>query len=147
MRENLQLRLTPEVAFEPLRLLARVSTELNIDANRITSVTPLKRSIDARQRQVMVNLQVLVTIDEPPMDPSERLVTPDYQPVAGDAPQAIVVGAGPAGLFAALRLIELGVKPILLERGKDVDGRRPDMAEISRRGIVNPDSNYCFSLL
>ncbi|MBD5239846.1 MAG: FAD-binding protein [Bacteroidales bacterium] len=144
MRENLQLRLTPEVAFEPLRLLARVSTELNIDANRITSVTPLKRSIDARQRQVMVNLQVLVTIDEPPMDPSERLVTPDYQPVDGDAPQAIVVGAGPAGLFAALRLIELGVKPILLERGKDVDGRRPDMAEISRRGIVNPDSNYCF---
>ncbi|MDE6428358.1 MAG: FAD-dependent monooxygenase, partial [Muribaculaceae bacterium] len=144
MRENLQLRLTPEVAFEPLRLLARVSTELNIDANRITSVTQLKRSIDARQRQVMVNLQVLVTIDEPPMDPSERLVTPDYQPVAGDAPQAIVVGAGPAGLFAALRLIELGVKPILLERGKDVDGRRPDMAEISRRGIVNPDSNYCF---
>lgn len=144
MRENLQLRLTPEVAFEPLRLLGCVSTELNIDANRITSVTPLKRSIDARQRRVMVNLQVLVTIDEPPMDPAERLSTPDYHALPADAPQAIVVGAGPAGLFAALRLIELGVKPIILERGKDVDARRPDMADISRKGIVNPDSNYCF---
>ncbi|MDE6534631.1 MAG: FAD-binding protein [Muribaculaceae bacterium] len=144
MRENLQLRLTPEVAYEPLRLLARVSTELNVDANRITSVTPVKRSIDARQRQVMVNLQLVVTIDEPPMDPAEWLLTPDYRPLAADAPQAIVVGAGPAGLFASLRLIELGIKPILLERGKDVDARRPDMADISRRGIVNPDSNYCF---
>lgn len=144
MRESLQVRLTPEVAFEPLRLLAHVSTLLNIDANRITSVTPLKRSIDARQRRVMVNLDLLVTIDEPPVDPSERLVTPEYHTLPDDAPRAVVVGAGPAGLFASLRLIELGVRPVLLERGKDVDSRRPDMAEISRRGVVNPDSNYCF---
>lgn len=144
MRETLQLRLTPEVAYEPLRLLAHVSTVLNVDANRITSVTPLKRSIDARQRRVMVNLEVLVTIDEPPVDPTERLCVPDYHVLPDDTPQAIVVGAGPAGLFAALRLIELGVRPVLLERGKDVDSRRPDMADISRKGIVNPDSNYCF---
>lgn len=144
MRESLQLRLTPEVAFEPLRLLAHVSTELNIDANRITSILPVKRSIDARQRRVMVNLDVIVTIDEPAIDSSERLVAPDYKPLAADAPRAVVVGAGPAGLFASLRLIELGVRPILLERGKDVDSRRPDMADISRRGVVDPDSNYCF---
>ncbi len=144
MRESLQLRLTPETAFEPLRLLGHVSTVLNIDANRITSVLPVKRSIDARQRRVMVNLEVIVTVDEPAVDPSERLVAPDYKVLLADAPVAIVVGAGPAGLFASLRLIELGVRPILLERGKDVDSRRPDMADISRRGIVNPDSNYCF---
>lgn len=144
MRETLQLRIPPEIAFEPLRLLGQVSTELNIDANRISSVVPLRRSIDARQRRVMVNLQVLATIDEPPFDPAERLITPDYQPLPDDAPQAIVVGAGPAGLFASLRLIEFGIRPILLERGKDVDARRPDMALISRQGIVDPDSNYCF---
>ena len=132
MRESLQLRLTPEVAFEPLRLLGHVSTLLNIDANRITSVLPVKRSIDARQRRVMVNIEVLVTIDEPPVDPAERLSAPEYKPLPADASSAIVVGAGPAGLFAALRLIELGVRPVLLERCIDVDARRPYMADISR---------------
>lgn len=144
MRESLQLRLTPDVAFEPLRLLGHVSTLLNIDANRITSILPVKRSIDARQRRVMVNLDVIITIDEPSLDPAERLSAPDYKPLPADAPSAVVVGAGPAGLFASLRLIELGVRPLLLERGKDVDARRPDMADISRRGVVDPDSNYCF---
>ncbi len=144
MRTTLQLRLTPEVAYEPLRLLAHVSTLLNVDANRISGILPVKRSIDARQRRVMVNLEVLVTIDEPPVNPSERLEAPEYRPLPADARQAIVVGAGPAGLFAALRLIELGVRPILLERGKDVDSRRPDMANISRNGVVDPNSNYCF---
>lgn len=144
MREQLQLRVAPETAYEPMRLQAHVSTVLGIDANRITGITPRKRSIDARQRNVMVNLDLLVTIDEPAVDPMEFADAPEYQPVSAEAPQAVVVGAGPAGLFAALRLIEGGVRPILLERGKDVDSRRVDMAAISREGKVDPESNYCF---
>ena len=102
-----------------------------------------RRSIDARQRRVMVNLSVRLWIDEEPS--STSLIIPvDYKPLPADAPQAIVVGAGPAGLFAALRLIELGIRPIVLERGKDVDSRRKDMARISRENVVDPDSNYCF---
>lgn len=127
-----------------MRLTAEVSTRLGIDANRITGITPRKRSIDARQRRVMVNLDCIVTVDEPPVNPMEFAESPDYKPVGENAPQAIVVGAGPAGLFAALRLIEQGIRPILLERGKDVDSRRADMARISREGVVDPDSNYCF---
>ena len=144
MRTQLQLRVEPQIAYNDLRLLAHVSTQLNLDPSHITSITPLKRSIDARQRRVMVNLQVMVTIDEPPMDPKERLQEPEYPDVKDAESQAIVVGAGPAGLFAALRLIERGIRPILLERGKDVDSRRPDMAQINRTGHVDPDSNYCF---
>lgn len=144
MRTQLQLRVSPEVAFEPMRLRAEVSTCLNCDANRITGITPRKRSIDARQRRVMVNLDLIVTVDEQPVDPMEFAQAPDYNVLAADAPTAVVVGAGPAGLFAALRLIEEGVRPILLERGKDVDSRRLDMARLSREGVVDPDSNYCF---
>lgn len=144
MRTQLQLRLSPEVAFEPMRLQAEVSTLMGIDANRITGITPRKRSIDARQRRVMVNLDVLVTVDEPPVSPLEFAQTPDYKSLAENAPQAVVVGAGPAGLFAALRLVEEGIRPIVLERGKDVDSRRLDLARISREGIVDCDSNYCF---
>ncbi len=132
------------MAFEPMRLRAEVSTRLNCDANRITGITPRKRSIDARQRRVMVNLDLIITVDEPPVDPMEFAQVPDYKVLEPDAPTAIVVGAGPAGLFAALRLIEEGVRPILLERGKDVDSRRLDMARLSREGVVDPDSNYCF---
>lgn len=144
MRHQIQLRVTPEVAYEPLRLLAHVSTLLNVDANRISCVQPRRRSIDARQRQVMVNLEVTVCVDEPAVDPLESVTVPELKPPGADAPQAVVVGAGPAGLFASLQLIAEGVRPVLLERGKDVDSRRADMAAISREGIVNPESNYCF---
>ena len=144
MRHELQLRVDPETAYDDLRLRAHVSTLLNLDINRITGVTPRRRSIDARQRRVVVNLDVVVSVDEPPMDPRELIAAPDYRPLPADAPRAVVVGAGPAGLFAALELIELGIRPILLERGKDVDARRADMAAISREGRVDPDSNYCF---
>lgn len=143
MTQDLELRLDPSVAYTPMRLTAHVSTQLGIDANRVHDVKILRRSIDARQRRVMVNLSVRAYIDEDA--PAHPLFTPvDYKPLAGDAPQCIVVGAGPAGLFAALRLIELGVRPVILERGKDVDSRRLDMAAIARRGEVDPDSNYCF---
>lgn len=143
MNTDLQLRLDAATAYTPMRLAAHISTKLNIDANRIHDIKILKRSIDARQKQVMVNLSVWVYIDE--KAPAHPLFTPiNYRRVSDSAPQCIIVGAGPAGLFAALRLIELGIRPIVLERGKDVDSRRKDMAEIARKGIINPDSNYCF---
>lgn len=144
MRQNIQIRVKPEIAYVPLRLLAHVSTELNIDANRISAVIPRKRSIDARQKQVMVNLDLIVCIDEPPMQPHELVKPQNFNLLPDNAPQAIVVGAGPAGLFASLQLILEGIRPILLERGKDVDARRIDMATISREGKVDPESNYCF---
>lgn len=144
MKEQLQLRLTPEIAYEPLRLAAEVSTRLSTDINRIKDIRLVKRSIDARQHQVMVNLTINVYIDEPAPASHDNAEHIDYRPVSGSAPQVIVVGAGPAGLFASLSLIENGLRPILLERGKDVDSRRKDMVRISREGVVDPDSNYCF---
>jgi hypothetical protein len=144
MVEQIQLRVIPKIAYEPLALAAEVSTRLSVDINRIKDIRITKRSIDARQRQVMINLTVNVYIDEnAPMahECAEHIV---YSSIEESAPQAIVVGAGPAGLFAALQLIEIGIKPIVIERGKDVDSRRKDMARISRENIINPDSNYCF---
>jgi hypothetical protein len=100
-----------------------------------------KRSLDARHAPVRVRLQVDVYYDEPA--PQEELSRPSYHAVRGDR-SVVIVGCGPAGMFAALRLIELGVKPIVLERGKDVRARRHDIAAIHRHGVVDPDSNYCF---
>ncbi|MDE6248293.1 MAG: FAD-binding protein, partial [Paramuribaculum sp.] len=119
-------------------------TQMGVDANRIRHVHVVKRSIDARQRSVKINLTLKVWLDEAPSADELLARTIDYPHLSEDARQAIVVGAGPAGLFAALRLIERGIRPILLERGKDVDSRRKDMARIAREGIVDPDSNYCF---
>lgn len=140
--KELQLRVNPPTAYTDSLLQQHIALQENITVNDITFVKIVKRSIDARQRQVMVNLKVRVYIGERPE--STSLITPiDYKPVDGTR-QAIVVGAGPGGLFAALRLIELGIKPIVLERGKDVNERRKDLARISREGIVDENSNYCF---
>lgn len=142
MIHDIQLRVDPRTAATELLLKMHASTALGIDANRIHDIVIRKRSIDARQRKVMVNLSIAVYVDEDA--PASPLLNPVTYPDVSGAPQAIVVGAGPAGLFAALRLIELGVRPVILERGKDVDARRVDMAQLSRNNIVNPDSNYCF---
>lgn len=143
MTETMQVRVAPDVAADDLKLRLAASTELDVDINRIVRVDIVKRSIDARQRRVYINLTLKVHIDA--IDPEAEIATPVVYPtLPADARQAVVVGAGPAGLFAALRLIEEGVRPIVLERGKDVDSRRLDMAKISREGVVDPDSNYCF---
>lgn len=143
MITTIELRVDPRTAAEDTLLRVAASTAASIDPNRIKSLRITRRSIDARQRRVMVNLSVRLWIDEEPA--STSLITPvDYPTLPHDTPQAVVVGAGPAGLFAALRLIELGIRPIVLERGKDVDSRRKDMARISRENVIDPDSNYCF---
>jgi hypothetical protein len=143
MTQTLSLRVDPRTAYEQKILTAEVAKQIGVAVSRLKRVDIMKRSIDARQRRVMINLTVVAhidAIDEIAVQPE----TIDYKVLPTEAKQAIVVGAGPAGLFAALRLIELGVKPIVLERGKDVDSRRKDMANISRQNIVNPESNYCF---
>lgn len=144
MQQTIELRLDPRTAAEELLLKAAASSALGIDANRIRHILITRRSIDARQRRVMVNLSVTLWIDEAPTALGPEIHAPLYEPLPDGAPQAVVVGAGPAGLFAALRLIELGIRPIVVERGKDVDARRLDMARISRENIIDPDSNYCF---
>lgn len=144
MTETLDIRVTPEIAYNQLRLQAAASTRLGVDVNRIRDLRIVRRSIDARQRQVMVNLSLKVWLDEMPLEEDTKVVCPVYQSVAGSKYQGVVVGAGPAGLFAALRLIQLGVRPVVLERGKSVEERGKDMARIAREHVVDPESNYCF---
>ena len=142
MVTEIQFRTDPRTACDNERLLELVANELSVSASRVSGIRTIKRSVDARQRRVMINLKVRAYVDEPMADIgiSNPII---YNKVEGGR-SAIVVGAGPAGLFAALRLIELGVKPIVLERGKMVAERKVDVALISTKGIVNPDSNYCF---
>ena len=142
MLKDITLRVTPDIAYENERLAQQVARELKLDRKRIKRIDPVKRSIDARQRQVMVNLSLRVHVDE--IDNTVVDFEPTVYPNVSDRPQVIVVGAGPAGLFAALQLIEQAYKPIVIERGKDVDSRRKDMAKISREQKVDPESNYCF---
>lgn len=142
MIETLNLRVIPRIAATPELLVKECAAALHIPVARIKRVDISRRSIDARQRRVMINLTVKAHVDA--IDEEAVAFQPvSYQSVK-DAPTAIVVGAGPAGLFAALELIEAGIRPIVLERGKDVDSRRADMVAINREGIVDPDSNYCF---
>lgn len=143
MVKEIQLRVKPEIAYDSSQLNQYIKRSLGAEeASDLTGCRVIKRSIDARQRQVMVNLTVKIFIGEEPLLKPEY-VRPVYKDVH-NARQVLIVGAGPAGLFAALRLIELGLKPVVLERGKDVSSRRVDMARIAREGVVDPDSNYCF---
>ena len=141
MTNEYQLRVLPEVAAQEDRLRRYLADEYGINPEEINGVRILKRSIDARQRTIFVNLKVRVYVNEIPADDAYQHT--DY-PDVSSAPQAIVVGAGPGGLFAALRLIELGVRPVVLERGKDVHERKKDLANISRTQQVDGESNYCF---
>ena len=140
MVQDIQLRVLPLVAADLTAVREQAFGEAALPASRVKGWRIIRRSIDARQRQVMVNLTVRLWVDE---SPSEEFPRVDYPCVEG-RPQVIVVGAGPGGLFAALRLIELGYKPIVVERGKDVHTRKKDLACISREHVVDPESNYSF---
>ena len=141
MIHEYQLRVIPEIAGSEQQLKAFIVADKGLRANDITAVRILKRSIDARQRTIFVNLTVRVYVNEMP----EKLeyVPTIYNNVEG-CPQVVVVGAGPGGLFAALRLIELGLRPVVIERGKDVRERKKDLARIGREQRVDSESNYSF---
>ena len=141
MTNEYQIRVLPQVAANEQNLKAWLADEYGFDVRTCHGVRILKRSIDARQRTIFVNLKVRVYINEQPQDDEYQRV--EYRDVS-DRPQVIVVGAGPGGLFAALRLIELDLRPIVLERGKNVHDRKRDLAEISRTQQVDGESNYCF---
>ena len=141
MIQEHQIRILPEQAANEQSIKLFISKDKGIDARTIKAIRVLKRSIDARQRTIFVNLKVRLYINELPQD--DEFVHTEYQNVEGK-PQVIVVGAGPGGLFAGLRLIELGLRPIIVERGKNVRDRKVDIAKISREHKVDPESNYSF---
>jgi uncharacterized protein len=142
MQQKIVLKLLPsEAADESIvkNIIARTSGKSN---NDITGFHILKRSMDARSRTIWVNLTVTAFINEP--FTHRQIHTFNFKDVSKAKKTTVIIGAGPAGMFAALALIEAGVKPILLERGKDVRARRRDLAVLNKEGIVNPESNYCF---
>ena len=138
MISEYQLRVLPEQAANEQALKRYISKEKGMDIRTIYGLRILKKSIDARQRTIFVNVKVRVYINEQPQE--EEFTTTVYNNVEGKQP-VIVVGAGPGGLFAALKLIELGFRPIVVERGKNVRDRKLDLAKISKDHKVNPESN------
>jgi uncharacterized FAD-dependent dehydrogenase len=144
MIKTVELILPASVAEIRERQIEEAGASLGIDENRITSLKLLKRSIDARSREVRIRISAEVFIDEAP--PPQRDINKQFhfnRDVSKSKP-VLIVGCGPGGMFAALRLIELGLKPVIIERGKDVKSRRRDLAAINKEGIINPNSNYCF---
>ena len=142
MPQELLLQVSPEIATNEQLLKEYVTKLIRVSNNEIKHISILKRSIDARQKAIKMNLKVMIYFQEDEFI-EEKIQFPEYKNVS-NAQEVIVVGAGPAGLFAALQLIELGLKPIVIERGKDVRGRRRDLKAINVDHIVNEDSNYCF---
>lgn len=141
MIKEIQLVLAPHIAFNEQLLKEEIAEGLGLSPNDTFSVKPLRRSIDARSRNIKINLKVEVTINEPVVE--DRILM-DYKDVSSSKHTITIIGAGPAGIYAALRCLELGIKPIIFERGKDVQARRRDLAAIHKLHIVNEESNYCF---
>src|SRR5690554_4077602 len=140
MRKEIELAVIPEKINDLDFIKKECAKKLTIDFQRIHGIKIRKRSIDARSRKVVFRILVTVFIDE---DPIQEKAEVQYGNVSDKKP-VIIIGAGPAGLFAALQCIENGLKPIIIERGKNVQARRRDLANLNKLGIVNPDSNYCF---
>jgi uncharacterized FAD-dependent dehydrogenase len=140
MAQKITLTLTPKQASDSKFYTAAVARQMGIKQSDIALLRIVKRSVDARRGALKVNLTLEAFIDNEPMPAPLHF---DYPSVAA-ASSVIIVGAGPAGLFAALRLIELGVKPVIFERGKDAVERGKDIAQIQRNNDINPDSNYAF---
>ncbi|HET9747139.1 MAG TPA: NAD(P)/FAD-dependent oxidoreductase [Chitinophagaceae bacterium] len=142
MKKIISLRIKPSEAADTSFINELIAAEAGAPLNSVTGHTILKRSVDARSRQVFITLSVEAYIGEPYLPRQIKKI--HFSDVSKASREVIIIGAGPAGLFAALQLIEKGIKPILLERGKDVRARRRDLAILNKEGIINPDSNYCF---
>jgi uncharacterized FAD-dependent dehydrogenase len=142
MQKQVSLKLTPAEAADDCAIRQYAAQTLAVAEEEITGFHRIRQSIDARGRQVWINLSLRTFVQEPYQP---RAVIPvHFKDVSRAAKRVVVIGAGPAGLFAALKLIEAGIKPIIIERGKDVRARRRDLAALNKQGIVNPESNYCF---
>jgi uncharacterized FAD-dependent dehydrogenase len=143
MQQQLSLKLKPSEALDDSIIKENIAKSLGKPSDTVTGFHKLKQSLDARSRQqVWINVTVNAFVDEP--FAQRNISAVQLQEVANANKKVIIIGAGPAGLFAALKLIELGIQPIILERGKDVRARRRDLAALNKEGIVNPESNYCF---
>lgn len=143
MQSKITLKLTPSEAANDSIIQSYIAAHLSLKESSITGFYKLKESIDARSRhQIWINISVLAFVNEPFVKRNIQKIT--LKQVDDNSEKVIIIGAGPAGLFAALKLLEKGIKPIILERGKNVRDRRRDLAQLNREGIVNPESNYCF---
>jgi uncharacterized FAD-dependent dehydrogenase len=143
LQKSIQIRVKPEEAANSLLLISIIAQALSIEPTTISGYHILKQSIDARSRQqVWINLTILAFVNESPSNRFQDKI--EFPILPQNAKEVIIIGAGPAGLFAALECIQLGIRPIILERGKDVRSRRRDLAKLNKEGIVNPESNYCF---
>src|SRR5690606_4214332 len=140
MQQEIELAISPDHIYNEDFIIQQGVKKLKISRDTVKGIYIRKRSIDARSRQVLYRIRVVFYINE---EPQIETFSSALKPVA-DAKPVIIIGAGPAGLFAAYRCIERGLKPILLERGKAVRDRRRDLAKINREGLVNPESNYCY---
>lgn len=141
MQTIIQLQVSPQMALNEALLKEEVMQQLALKQDDLLVIKILKRSIDARGRNVKINLTLLAFVNEPLLP---EKITINYLNVSESKKTCHIIGAGPAGLFAALRCLELGIKPVIIERGKDVKARRRDLAAINKEHVVNPESNYCF---
>lgn len=142
MQQTFTIKLLPAEAASPNTVQQYAASHLGVKSDAITGYQIRKRSIDARSRQPWILLTITAFVNEP-FHPTPPATIPLHN-VSASPNKVVIIGAGPAGLFAAVKLIELGIQPIILERGKDVRARRRDLAQMNKEGIVNPESNYCF---
>jgi uncharacterized protein len=141
MIKLVQINLNPEAAADESQIKKIAATLAGVNTSEVTALRIVKRSVDARKKNIRINMSVEVVIGD---DVSKHKISPFLAKDVSGSREVIIIGAGPAGLFAALRLVELGLRPIILERGRDVSSRKRDIARISREHLVDPDSNYCF---
>ena len=142
MQKKISIQVLPEEAISEEAVTKHIAQSCSVNHSNVKGYYTLRESIDARSRQVKINLTLLAFIDEPFQ---QRPVQAFHFKDVHQAPQKIIIiGAGPAGLFAALSCLEKGIQPVILERGKDVKARRRDLALLNKEGIINEDSNYCF---
>ena len=142
MQQKVSCKLLPQEASDPMALQRAIAKTSGKKLQDITGYHILKKSIDARSKTVWINLTVLAFINEPFV--KRTLLDFNFNDVSSAQKKVAIIGGGPAGLFDAKQLIELGIQPIIIERGKDVRERRRDLALLNKKGIINPESNYCF---